>query len=125
MRIEVVDSLCSGCRVCILACALENFHEVRPSTALLKIRGDFPDPGTYSIFYCNQCGVCAKTCPVDAIREVDGEYSIDYDSCTACMECLEACPSQVILAREDGYPYKCSGCGRCVEVCPRDAILKK
>lgn len=125
MLMEAIDHLCSGCRVCVLACALENFQEAKPSLALLKIRGEFPSPGAYKIKSCNQCGACAKACPVDAIREKEGIYVMDYEECAACMICVETCPYGVIIQGENGYPYKCNGCGICVSLCPREALVEK
>jgi len=122
MKLTVKEELCSGCNVCRVVCALENFSVVRPSRALLQIKGNFPDPGTYNIAYCNQCGVCADVCLEEAISETDGEYNIDYNLCTQCMDCVDSCPFEVIIVNDSGYPAKCTGCGKCTEICPRAAV---
>ncbi|MFO7951584.1 MAG: 4Fe-4S binding protein [Bacillota bacterium] len=124
MKLTTREELCSGCNVCRVVCTLENFGENQPSMALLKIRGEFPDPGTYKINYCTQCGICAEMCPEEAIVENNGEYMIDRDRCTQCMICVESCPFGVMVTGDAGYPAKCSGCGKCVELCPREAILE-
>jgi anaerobic carbon-monoxide dehydrogenase iron sulfur subunit len=123
MKLQVKEDRCSGCNVCRVVCTLESFSAVQPSQALLKIKGLFPNPGKYEIAYCKQCGVCARECPEDAIKESGGEYNIDYDLCTQCLICVDSCPFDVIVVLESGYPAKCTGCGKCVELCPRDAIL--
>jgi len=45
-------------------------------------------------FYANRClksFECRAICPADAI--LDGDFRIDYDRCTNCNLCLDACPS--------------------------------
>ncbi len=55
--------------------------------------------------------------------------TVDVDACTACGECLEACPYGAIeMAAAGGKPVAvisetgCKGCGGCVPVCPENAI---
>ena len=117
------EKRCSGCNVCRVVCALENFGVVQPVKALLRIKGCFPEPGVYNIVYCTQCGICAEECPEGAIRKSDGIYRIDYDLCTQCLICTDSCPFGVMVVLDSGYPAKCVGCGKCVEFCPRNAIL--
>lgn len=123
MKLTVQEDRCSGCNVCRVVCTMHNFETVQPSQALLKITGQFPAPGTYKIVYCNQCGICAESCPEDAIKEKDGEFNIDYDLCTQCLVCVDSCPYEVMVVKESGHPAKCTGCGKCVELCPRQAVL--
>ncbi len=54
---------------------------------------------------------------------------VDPVACTACRECLAACPYDAIsMADEAGRafavisPTGCKGCGGCVPICPEDAI---
>ncbi|MBU1344733.1 MAG: 4Fe-4S binding protein [Proteobacteria bacterium] len=115
---------CSGCGICKLACSIENFRQVGPSKALLRIQGLFPAPGHYQIHFCDQCGECAKVCPVDAFELDNGIYRINEDECIACHECVEACPKSVmIIKKEDDMPTKCILCGECAKACPRGAIM--
>ena len=123
--LKAIHENCSGCCTCRLACALENHREVNPTLAVLRIEGRFPAPGDYRIHLCEQCGVCAEVCPVEAIQAgEDGVYRIDDALCTGCMLCVEACPYGVLVEnRHAELPIKCTLCGACVEVCPRDAIV--
>ena len=115
---------CSGCGVCKLACSIENFKQVTSAKALLRIQGLFPAPGHYQIHFCDQCGICAETCPVDAIELEEGVYKINEEDCIACHECVDACPHSVmIIKEEDDIPAKCILCGECARVCPREAII--
>jgi len=124
LQLKAIHDNCSGCRTCLLACAMENFRQVRPSLAVLRIEGLFPAPGSYRIELCDQCGACAEVCPVEAIQLEDGVYRVREEECIQCWECLEACPNGVMRfhpAME--APFKCTHCGACVQACPRSAIV--
>ncbi|MBN1527045.1 MAG: DUF362 domain-containing protein [Candidatus Omnitrophica bacterium] len=45
---------------------------------------------------CKRCGLCAETCPVDAITVVNGVYKVDYHKCIKCLCCHEVCPYKAI-----------------------------
>ncbi|MDF2676190.1 MAG: 4Fe-4S ferredoxin [Bacillota bacterium] len=114
---------CSGCKACQLVCALQNFKETNPSKSVLNVYGKFPVPGKYYVDVCNQCGECAKICPVEAINMSGNTYLIDYDTCIGCLACVEVCPTKVMrVNQEESTPYKCTDCKQCAEVCPRDAL---
>ncbi len=124
MRLAVNEKNCSGCRVCELVCALEIFGENNPSKTSIRVRGEFPSPGRFTISYCDQCGVCAEVCPVEAIKKhEDGHYYINDDQCTSCMLCVEECPRGVMMEFPGhDVPFKCTLCGSCITYCPRNAI---
>lgn len=124
IRLTAINENCSGCRTCLLACAIENHREVSPRLAVLRIEGRFPAPGDFRINLCDQCGACADACPEDAIHEdEDGVYRVDEKICTGCMLCVDVCPYGVMVANSrTSMPVKCSLCGVCAEICPRDAI---
>ena len=124
MELKAIHKNCSGCGICRLVCALENFREVNPSMAALRIEGRFPAPGDYRIHLCDQCGVCAEVCPVDAIYMDDGVYVIDEDECNGCMTCVEECPLNVFFEHKNmERPIKCTLCGECAKICPREALV--
>ena len=54
---------------------------------------------------CNQCGVCAKTCPAGAIEL--NPYPVFGKSCIACWQCINTCPADCISTLLDsGKHYK-------------------
>lgn len=50
------------------------------------------------------------------------------DACTRCNACVEACPEQVLVIGEGGFPEfdpgrgECSFCGHCADVCASKAL---
>jgi Fe-S-cluster-containing hydrogenase component 2 len=38
------------------------------------------------------------SCPVEAISEGDGKYTIDADTCIDCGACVAECPTEAISA---------------------------
>lgn len=41
---------------------------------------------------CNQCGLCIKKCPVQAISRTDPKVT-DQERCISCMRCVRVCPA--------------------------------
>ena len=52
--------------------------------------------------------------------------NVDYDKCKGIGECVDVCPSEVyILKEEKAVPVnigECVECCACVEACPEEAI---
>lgn len=52
--------------------------------------------------------------------------TIDEEKCTACGECVDVCPAEVLEAAEKtavvAKVADCLGCESCVSVCPEEAI---
>jgi len=124
VELRAIHENCSGCSICRLACAIENFKEVNPFRSLLIIEARFPAPGDYRIHLCDQCGECADSCPEDAIHLKDGAFIVDPDACTGCLICVEVCPHDVMfIQKHSDVPIKCNLCGECARACPRNAIV--
>lgn len=124
MHLHADSTRCSGCRACQLACSLHLFGENNPRKSALAIVPHFPDPGTFEVRTCTQCGSCEDVCPTGAIQQDEqGAYYIEPDECTACMACEEVCPEQVIFIHPDrDAPFKCDACGECLAVCGMDVL---
>ena len=58
-----------------------------------------------------------------------GQPTLDFERCTGCSACTNACPARTI-EREEGETHRllhfdlsrCVYCGRCEEVCPESAV---
>jgi ferredoxin len=53
---------------------------------------------------CLGQGDCHVACPFDAIRMVEGLPVIDPKKCTACGNCVTACPRKIISLRPFDFP---------------------
>lgn len=90
---------------------------------------------------CLGFGTCAKVCPFDAIRVVNGVAFVDREACKACGKCIAVCPKKLIslvpydaklavaCSSADKGPVTmkacevgCIGCGICVKNCPAQAV---
>lgn len=94
-------------------------------------------------FACLGLGTCVKACQFDAIHidPVRRIAVVDQEKCTACGQCVAACPKGVIELRSmqekilvlcrnngkakpvmDACKKGCIACGMCARICPTDAI---
>ncbi len=48
---------------------------------------------------CTGCGICADTCPMEAIT-VDDIAEVDADKCTDCGTCVDECPNEAISLQD-------------------------
>jgi len=127
-KLAVIPELCSGCRMCELACALKHFGVNNPKKSAVRVMVTYPQPVVRMPVVCSQCKVpvCADACPVNALTRSNGLVHLDKEKCISCMKCVDACPFGAIFAHEDvENPIKCDLCGgkpECVAVCPKAAI---
>ncbi len=101
-RLRVVPGKCSGCRLCLQICAISHYDEINPKKASLRVEARFPQPGQFKPKVCSQCGKCMEACPEDAIiRREDGAYIVLKDKCTNCGECIPVCAPKVIFQHRE------------------------
>ena len=127
-KLAVIPELCSGCRLCELACAIEHFGVNNPKKSAVRVVVTYPHPVVRMPIVCSQCKVpaCADACPVGALTRADGVVQLDQERCISCMKCVDACPFGAMFAHSDApNPIKCDMCEgepRCVSVCPKGAM---
>ncbi len=133
-------SLCTGCRTCEIACAVEH----SASQALLGALFESPPP-RYRIdvqyfaevklpLNCRHCAEpdCLFACKAGAINKDagSGEVQISRDKCVGCWMCVMVCPFGAVTPDlERAKALKCDLCpGReagpaCVQACPTKALI--
>lgn len=56
---------------------------------------------TTNLARCRDCYRCVRTCPVKAIKVVNGQAQIVPELCIACGSCVRACPQEAKVIRDD------------------------
>lgn len=99
--VAVVDrEACKACGKCIAKCP-HHLIELAPYDQKTFVGCSSHAKGkavtTACELGCIGCKKCEKTCPNGAITVTDFCAHIDYEKCTNCGACKEACPRHVIL----------------------------
>jgi Fe-S-cluster-containing dehydrogenase component len=76
-KIQTIPEICSGCRICQLACSSAWARSYNPAQARILI-DDTEATKPVSITFtdeCNDCGICVKYCFYGALklREAEGK----------------------------------------------------
>ena len=109
---------CWGCKTCEVACKQENGSS--GGAHLIFVSEDGPRRVENSLDFafqvnlCRHCDdpPCVAACPEEAIaKRGDGIVVMDYDACTGCESCIEACTYDAIaMDPEKGVAQKCNLC---------------
>ncbi|QHI71863.1 4Fe-4S binding protein [Aminipila terrae] len=163
---------CVGCVACTVKCRkkiivdeLHDLTKVKENVAFVRCRGGKKANAKFKALGVETCadaskirneamdlcqvgcvglGACTKVCRFDAISIVDGTANVDPEKCVGCLDCVAACPNELIVE----VPYVgsklvacistydcdeklrvcgegCIGCGDCASNCPNGAITIK
>jgi len=109
---------CWGCKTCEVACKQE--FNVPVGVRLISVSEVGPKMvgGELDFFFrvnvCQHCDdpPCADACSEGAIsKREDGIVILDYELCTGCQSCVEACPYDAIdFDAEKDIAQKCNLC---------------
>ena len=118
LGIYIDEQACWGCKTCEVACKQE--MEAPIGVKLIGVGEDGPKivdealAFTYRINICKHCDEppCADACPEEAIiKRSDGIVVMDYDLCSGCQLCIEACPYDAIdFDAQKNIAQKCNLC---------------
>lgn len=90
---------CIGCGLCAKTCP-NHLISLVPDTKKTVVACSNHDKGAVTRKVCTSgcigCRKCEKTCPNGAIKVVNNAAVIDYEKCTDCGACAEACAVQCI-----------------------------
>ena len=117
--IQVIDSACADCPLshyivtdnCRKCMAKACQQSCKFGAITMGPNRAYIDPDK-----CKECGMCAKSCPYNAIADL-------------IRPCKKACPVNAITMDENGIckidDSKCIRCGKCIHRCPFGAIGSK
>jgi Fe-S-cluster-containing dehydrogenase component len=117
-EIKIDHNLCWGCKTCEVACKQEN--RAADGVQLISVTEDGPRPVggklefSFQVNLCRHCDdpPCADVCPEEAIlKRADSIVVMEYDLCTGCQACIDACPYDAIsFDDEKSIANKCNLC---------------
>lgn len=132
---------CTGCKACMIACAIEHSRSKNLFQAIFE--SPVPQPRInveaarwYSVpLMCMHCekSPCIQACPTAALyRTFEGLVLVCEEYCVGCRVCILACPFGVLkLDQTRGIIFKCDLCMErlkkglnpaCVEACRTKAL---
>lgn len=125
-RIMIRKEECTGCKACMLACAVK--HRSKYSLAMARIWVNENEELEVVPNVCRHCvsPACMKACSAGAIRKEEALVILDMKKCTGCRACVEACPFGAIkYSNKLKKALKCDLCDgepECIKACITGAI---
>jgi carbon-monoxide dehydrogenase iron sulfur subunit len=129
MKRLIVDAAhCSGCRYCEMVCSYHHEGKFSPTLSRVSVIREDLYGMDYPVF-CRQCEPCpaVEACPIGALVQTgDGVVLCDYEACTGCGVCADACPFDAIKMEGGSRPLICDLCAGepvCAKRCPTKALI--
>lgn len=133
--IDVNHNLCTGCRICEVACSLKHENIINPALSRIRIYQFFPGPIDIPVL-CHRCldHPCVDACPLSPsaifVNEETGAIMIDESSCIGetCGMCAKACRHgglAITFHSSKSHALVCDLCDgdpECVKVCSNDVL---
>ncbi|MDJ0984145.1 MAG: glycyl-radical enzyme activating protein [Desulfobacterales bacterium] len=82
-------------------------------------------PGIRTTVFMKGCPLRCRWCANPESQHAHPEVLYNWDHCTLCRECEQACPNAAVEFESDRrryHPQRCTGCGLCARVCLSDAV---
>jgi ferredoxin len=96
---KVTPAKCTACGKCIAACP-NRMISLRRETEKVLLQCNSKDTGKVTRQACKNgcigCKICEKKCPEGAITVSENRAVIDYNKCTSCGTCVDACPQKCL-----------------------------
>ncbi|HEB49858.1 MAG TPA: 4Fe-4S dicluster domain-containing protein [Desulfobulbus sp.] len=137
MTMIIDQARCTGCRSCLIACKGYTATDTGHFNTRLLEEEDRHGRTHFTPVLCNQCDdpPCVRSCAAGATFKLEnGIVVTDWARCTACGNCITACPygARSADSRYGGRVDKCDFCRDrlqdglapvCVEACSAGARL--
>ncbi len=99
-----VTGVCAACGKCVKVCP-NSLISIKPVSKHVDVKCSSKDNGKNTKLSCSNgcigCKICEKKCLSEAVKVVDFHAVIDYNKCTGCGTCFDACPTGAITNCED------------------------
>jgi len=131
-RIYTNPDLCTGCKLCSLACSITSLGVANPRKAGIVIRQNLFERYEFQLI-CRQCEAppCVDACMTGTLVKdpKTGVVNMEHERCVGCWTCVMVCPYDAIFRDEEReVAIKCDLCPdreipACVEACPTEALV--